>query len=80
MLGQSITGTTSSYIPPVPIIKQNCPSITDILFAMLEQRNERCVMRDGKWKIVEVKCGTCLDGVKCEKRVENGHGSCEVWR
>lgn len=52
--------------------------------AILEALHSQCVERDGRCKCIEVKCGTCLDGGKCEDRDTATHGhwgwGCVKWR
>jgi len=56
------------------------PSAKEKIDALFRKMNLACVKRSGRWEVLEMRCGTCIDGHKCEKRAANGHVVCGEWR
>ena len=54
------------------------PTTQQIVNAILNEIGKECRFRNGKWCIIEVKCGTCSKQKIC-KKTSSWEGCCDKW-
>lgn len=55
------------------------PTTRQIVDAILDEIESKCVLREKKWVILPIKCGTCLLNKNCKSQYLGGRYGCEKW-